>query len=122
MEEITKKYLLFFEFIHNNISYFSYYELCSEILSSVKKMEDSMQRLRRVRESSKALPTMTQSMPAPGTDSMTDDNKIRMQIQYDVNAFTSEVILFCHFCHLFFLVGFIFSLKNLVLILHHRIN
>jgi len=53
-----------------------------------------MQRLRRVRESSKALPTMTQSMPAAGTDSMTDDNKIRMQIQYDVNTFTSEVIFF----------------------------
>ncbi len=53
-----------------------------------------MQRLRRVRESSKALSTMTQSMPAAGTDSMTDDNKIRMQIQYDVNAFTSEVIFF----------------------------
>ena len=52
-------------------------------------MEDSMQRLRRVRESSKALSTMTTS--TTGKDELTDDNKIRMQIQKDVDAFTSEV-------------------------------
>ncbi|CAF3370729.1 unnamed protein product, partial [Rotaria sp. Silwood2] len=75
MEEITK----------------NYYELCSEILSSVRKMEDSIQRLRRVRESSKALSSMTQSMTTSSTASLTDDNKIRMQIQHDVNAYTTEL-------------------------------
>ncbi|CAF4077359.1 unnamed protein product [Rotaria sp. Silwood1] len=75
MEEITK----------------NYYELCSEILSSVRKMEDSIQRLRRVRESSKALSTMSQSMTTSSTAALTDDNKIRMQIQHDVNAYTSEL-------------------------------
>ncbi|CAF0935828.1 unnamed protein product [Rotaria sordida] len=75
MEEITK----------------NYYELCSEILSSVRKMEDSIQRLRRVRESSKALSNMSQSMTTSSTAALTDDNKIRMQIQHDVNAYTSEL-------------------------------
>lgn len=67
----------------------NYYEICSDILSTVKKMEDSMQRLRRVRESSKALSTMTTN--TSGKDELTDDNKIRMQIQKDVDAFTSEL-------------------------------
>ncbi|CAF4469209.1 unnamed protein product, partial [Rotaria sp. Silwood2] len=75
MEEITK----------------NYYELCSEILSSVRKMEDSIQRLRRVRESSKALSSMTQSMTTSSTASLTDDNKIRMQIQHDVTTYTAEL-------------------------------
>ncbi len=70
---------------------FSYYELCMEILSSVRKMEDNIQRLKRVRESSKALSSMTQSATAGSTE-MTDDNKIRKQIQHDVDAFISEVI------------------------------
>ncbi|CAF1098173.1 unnamed protein product [Adineta ricciae] len=68
-----------------------YYDLCSEILSSVKKMEENIQRLRRVRESSKALSTMSQSMTASSSAALTDDNKIRMQIQNDVSAFSSEL-------------------------------
>ena len=56
-------------------------------------MEDSIQRLRRVRESSKVVSNMSQSMTTSSTASLTDDNKIRMQIQNDVNAFTSEVNL-----------------------------
>ncbi|UJR08723.1 hypothetical protein I4U23_012980 [Adineta vaga] len=68
-----------------------YYDLCSEILSSVKKMEENIQRLRRVRESSKALSNMTQSMTTSSTASLTDDNKIRLQIQNDVNAFSTEL-------------------------------
>ncbi len=75
-----------------NVCLFSYYELCSEILSSVRKMEDSIQRLKRVRESSKALSSMTQSATAASASAeITDDNKIRKQIQHDVDAFISEV-------------------------------
>jgi len=55
-------------------------------------MEDSIQRLRRVRESSKNSPNMSQSMTTSSTAALTDDNKIRMQIQNDVIAFTTEVI------------------------------
>lgn len=54
-------------------------------------MEDSIQRLRRVRESSKNLTNMAQSMTTSSTASLTDDNKIRMQIQHDVTAYTNEV-------------------------------
>ena len=54
-------------------------------------MEDSIRRLRHVRESSKTLSTMSTSMSTSTTAALTDDNKIRMQIQNDVTAFTSEV-------------------------------
>jgi hypothetical protein len=66
-------------------------------------MEDSIQRLRRVRESSKLPSNMSQSMTTSGTASLTDDNKIRMQIQNDVTAFTSEVSLFLYFECIYFL-------------------
>ena len=56
-------------------------------------MEDSIQRLRRVRESSKLSSNMPNSMSTSTIATLTDDNKIRMQIQNDVNAFTSEVNL-----------------------------
>lgn len=102
MEDITKKYIDLFVFFGNKSIFCRYYELSSEILSSVRKMEDSIQRLRRVRESSK---TMSQSMPA--TDVLTDDNKIRMQIQNDVNEFTNKVIEFL----LLFLFLFLFFLS-----------
>ena len=56
-------------------------------------MEDSISRLRRVRESSKTPSAMSTSMSTSTTAALTDDNKIRMQIQIDVVAFTSEVSL-----------------------------
>ena len=64
-----------------------------EILLAVRKMEDSIQRLRRVRESSKTLAAADPSLTGSGTAALTDDNKIRMQIQNDVQAFTTEVIV-----------------------------
>lgn len=82
-------------------------------------MEDSIQRLRRVRESSK---TMSQSMTSSATAALTDDNKIRMQIQNDVNEFTNKVIEFFFCCKNFYFEFFIFSLNNLVLKLNHQIN
>lgn len=83
---------------------FSYCELCSNILSSVRKMEDNILRLKRVRESSKNLP---QTATTAGTTEISDDNKIRKQIQHDVDAFSSEVIdLFFTYLHeIFLLVG-----------------
>ena len=70
---------------------FSYYESCSGILSSVRKMEDNILRLKRVRESSKNL---TQTSTSGSSTEISDDNKIRKQIQHDVDAFSSEVIVF----------------------------
>lgn len=71
-----------------DVCFFSYYDLCSEILSSVRRMEDSILRLKRVRESAKNLPQMA----ATGNSAeISDDNKIRKQIQHDVEAFTNEV-------------------------------
>ena len=98
---------------------FSYFNLCSEILSNVRKMEDSIRRLRNARESSKMASSMTQSMSSSTTASMTDDNKIRMQIQQDVQAFSNEVNDWniVHFNKIFF-----FSWTNLVFRLTRRIN
>jgi hypothetical protein len=96
MEEVTNKYVIIPSNVLCTLSlslFFSYYNLSSEILSSVRKMEDSIRRLRHVRESSKTLSTMSTSMSTSTTAALTDDNKIRMQIQNDVNAFTSEVSL-----------------------------
>ncbi|CAF4460116.1 unnamed protein product, partial [Adineta steineri] len=70
---------------------FSYYDLCSEILSSVRKMEESMQRLKRVRESSRTPSNQSQNMTTSASVTLTDDNKIRKQIQNDVTAFTTEL-------------------------------
>jgi len=69
----------------------NYYEMCSEVLSSVKKMEESIRRLKQTRESSKNLSAMAQSMTTSTTTTVTDDNKIRMQIQNDLNAFTTAL-------------------------------
>ena len=114
-----KVFCLFLEFSKKEFrNIFRYYELCSEILSSVRKMEDSIQRLKRVRESSKALSNMTQSATA-GSSEMTDDNKIRKQIQHDVDAFISEVNILTGFI---FSSKYLFSLINSVLIYNHQQN
>lgn len=83
--------------------------MCSEILSSVKKMEESIRRLKQTRESSKNLSAMAQSMTTSTTTTVTDDNKIRMQIQNDLNAFTTAVRFFIFFENKFELFLFVFS-------------
>ncbi|CAF1631556.1 unnamed protein product [Didymodactylos carnosus] len=65
-----------------------YYDLCSDILSSVRKMEDSILLLKRVRETSSVKTSLVQNNPSV---TVSDDNKIRMQITNDINAFTNEL-------------------------------
>lgn len=52
-------------------------------------MEDSILRLKRVRESARNL---TQISTTVNPTEISDDNKIRKQIQHDVDAFSNEVI------------------------------
>ena len=56
-----------------------YHEITSEVLTSVKRTEDSLLKLRRNRQS---------LLPATG---MSDDNKIRLQIALDIEAYYSQV-------------------------------
>ena len=103
--------------------------MCSEILLSVRKMEDSIQRLKRVRESSKNLSSMAQSTTTATSSSssstaiLSDDNKIRMQIQTDVNAYTTEVIINIADSFSYASISyFCLSSKNSIFKLSHRIN
>ena len=57
-----------------------YYEITSEVLTSVKRTEDSLMKLRRNRQSS--------VLPAGG---MSDDNKIRLQLALDIEQYSTQV-------------------------------
>ncbi|XP_035962859.1 conserved oligomeric Golgi complex subunit 2 isoform X2 [Halichoerus grypus] len=55
-----------------------YYETVSDVLSSVRKMEESLKRLKQARKSSPANPV------GPSGGGMSDDDKIRLQLALDV--------------------------------------
>ncbi|XP_066467511.1 conserved oligomeric Golgi complex subunit 2 isoform X2 [Tiliqua scincoides] len=57
-----------------------YYETISDILNSVKKMEESLKRLKQARK------TVTANSASPNVG-MSDDNKIRLQLALDVEYF-----------------------------------
>ncbi|XP_005812226.1 conserved oligomeric Golgi complex subunit 2 [Xiphophorus maculatus] len=62
-----------------------YYETISEVLSSVKKMEDSLKRLKQARKgASAAVTTGTNGGP-------TDDSKIRLQLALDVEYLGEQI-------------------------------
>ncbi|XP_048477446.1 conserved oligomeric Golgi complex subunit 2-like, partial [Rhincodon typus] len=61
-----------------------YYETVSDVLSSVKKMEESLKRLKQARKSAAA--------SSMGTNSgISDDNKIRLQLALDVEYLWDQV-------------------------------
>lgn len=60
-----------------------YLNATSDLLTSVKKTEDSLSKLKRSRRS-----TVAAAGPAAG---VTDDNKIRLQIALDVEAYAEQV-------------------------------
>ncbi|KAM9298723.1 conserved oligomeric Golgi complex subunit 2 isoform 3-T3 [Morus bassanus] len=61
-----------------------YYETVSDVLSSVKKMEESLKRLKQARR------TVT-SNPVGTNGGMSDDNKIRLQLALDVEYFGEQI-------------------------------
>lgn len=64
---------------------FRYYETISEVLSSVRKMEESLKRLKQARKGA----TTTSSAGANGGP--TDDSKIRLQLALDVEYLGEQV-------------------------------
>ncbi|XP_057592177.1 conserved oligomeric Golgi complex subunit 2 isoform X2 [Hippopotamus amphibius kiboko] len=55
-----------------------YYETVSDVLNSVRKMEESLKRLKQARRTASANPA------GPGGGGMSDDDKIRLQLALDV--------------------------------------
>ncbi|XP_048387356.2 conserved oligomeric Golgi complex subunit 2 [Stegostoma tigrinum] len=61
-----------------------YYETVSDVLSSVKKMEESLKRLKQARKSAAASSMGT-------TSGISDDNKIRLQLALDIEYLYDQV-------------------------------
>lgn len=64
---------------------FRYYETISEVLSSVRKMEESLKRLKQARKGATAATT------AGANGGPTDDSKIRLQLALDVEYLGEQV-------------------------------
>nr|XP_012419374.1 PREDICTED: conserved oligomeric Golgi complex subunit 2 isoform X2 [Odobenus rosmarus divergens] len=62
-----------------------YYETVSDVLSSVRKMEESLKRLKQARKSSPANPV------GPSGGGMSDDDKIRLQLALDVEYLGEQI-------------------------------
>jgi conserved oligomeric Golgi complex subunit 2 len=70
-----------------------------ELLTSVQKTEDSLRKLKQIRDKN----TTSGQSSTTGGQSVSDDDKIRLQIQQDLKHFASEVSVldfyskaFCH--------------------------
>lgn len=73
-------------------SFFSYYQAVDEVLTSVQKTEESLRRLKNLRDrnanAATTAPTMTTSTDRT---TMSDDDKIRLQLQVDVIHYVQEI-------------------------------
>lgn len=63
-----------------------YYETVSDVLHSVKKMEESLKRLKQARKTNPANPSGSSS-----SGGMSDDDKIRLQLALDVEYLGEQV-------------------------------
>jgi conserved oligomeric Golgi complex subunit 2 len=65
--------------------FFRYYKSVDEVLTSVQKTEESLRRLKNLRE---------KSQPTANTNDkqlMSDDDKIRLQLQIDINFYAKSI-------------------------------
>lgn len=76
--------------LHKYIDYRYYLTVC-DVLNSVKKMEESMMRLQKLRSGKFSSGNL--SSLASTNDSLSDDDKIRLQLYLDVVSFGKQV--FC---------------------------
>ncbi|XP_058450646.1 conserved oligomeric Golgi complex subunit 2 [Malaya genurostris] len=66
----------------------SYHNTVEEVLTSVQKTEESLRRLKSLRDRNSA---STAAASSSSTTAMTDDDKIRLQLQVDVICFVQEI-------------------------------
>ena len=64
---------------------YRYYETISEVLSSVRKMEESLKRLKQARKGAATITT------TGANGGLTDDGKIRLQLTLDVQYLGEQV-------------------------------
>lgn len=71
---------------HNTVSqyYFRYFETISDVLSSVRKMEESLKRLKQARKTATTSTAGANAGPS-------DDSKIRVQLALDVEYLGEQV-------------------------------
>ncbi|XP_053692668.1 conserved oligomeric Golgi complex subunit 2 [Sabethes cyaneus] len=74
--------------VYNNLTT-SYYQAVEEVLTSVQKTEESLRRLKNLRDRNSSTQTNTNSSST--TTTMTDDDKIRLQLQVDVIHYVQEI-------------------------------
>ena len=67
---------------------YRYYDITTEVLTSVKRTEDSLQKLKRSRRS---LPLESQPSSTSSSGVMSDDNKIRLQLACDIDQYLEQV-------------------------------
>ena len=70
--------------ISNPVFFIRYFEITAEVLTSVKRTEDSLMKLKKNRK----------SLVPVSSGGMSDDNKIRLQLAFDIREYTSKVINF----------------------------
>lgn len=68
--------------------HFSYYSSVNELLTAIKKTEDSLQRLKQQR---KAVTGQWDASTGTKTNEISDENKIRKQIYLDAEEFGKQV-------------------------------
>lgn len=78
MNEQADKYYTIYTFIR-------YHELTSEVLSNVKRTEDSLLKLKRSRK----------SLIPETSNGISDDNKIRIQLALDIENYINQVRRHC---------------------------
>ena len=70
---------------HTN-TYHRFHDITKEVLTSVQRTEDSLQKLKRSRRS-----LAVDTSPAAAGCVMSDDNKIRLQLAYDIDNYLDQV-------------------------------
>lgn len=72
------------------ISLIRYFKAIEEVLTSVQKTEESLRRLKNLREKSTST-TTANIQSSNDRQGMSDDDKIRLQLQIDVRYWTKEI-------------------------------
>lgn len=66
-----------------------YFSVVTDVLTSVRKMEESLMRLQKMRSSKSSSGNLASL--AGGSDSLSDDDKIRLQLYLDVLSLGDQV-------------------------------
>ena len=75
---------------------FRYYSAVDDVLTSVQKTEESLKRLKNLRDNTMnktATSNNNQQSATSGNTVITDDDKIRLQLNIDINKWLNEIEL-----------------------------